>query len=51
MRSGSASTKEPGVKTGREMAMRDKVEHIIRNLDGKIAEGKSDGHDPRNIPG
>ncbi|WAP50683.1 hypothetical protein OL239_11665 [Arthrobacter sp. ATA002] len=36
---------------GRAAARQDKDEHIIRNLDGTIAEKNSYGHDPRSIPG
>lgn len=48
---GQAGTKEEAVHLGRDAARQDKVEHIIRNLDGTIAEKNSYGHDPRNIPG
>ncbi|MFZ5848916.1 MAG: DUF2188 domain-containing protein [Actinomycetota bacterium] len=44
-------TKEQAVAEGRAMAQDLKVEHIIKNLDGKIAERNSYGNDPRNIPG
>lgn len=44
-------TKEQAVAEGRAMAQDLKVEHIIKNLDGKIAEHNSYGKDPRNIPG
>lgn len=44
-------TKEQAVAEGRAMAQDLKVEHIIKNLDGKIAERNSYGKDPRNIPG
>ena len=36
---------------GRDYARAHKVEHIIRNLDGRIGERNTYGHDPRNIPG
>ena len=36
---------------GREYARAHKVEHIIRNLDGRTGERNTYGHDPRNIPG
>jgi hypothetical protein len=44
-------TKEEAEKAGRQRALNDKVEHIIRNLDGTIGERKSYGNDPRNVPG
>ncbi|MEV7552955.1 DUF2188 domain-containing protein [Amycolatopsis sp. NPDC089917] len=44
-------TKEEAVEAGREMAKERKVEHVIRNQDGTIAEKHSYGHDPRDIPG
>lgn len=44
-------TKAAAVGAGRQVAMFRKVEHIIRNMDGKIDERNSYGHDPRNIPG
>ena len=48
---GSADTKDEAVATGRDRAKADKVEHIIRNLDGQIGERNSYGNDPRDIPG
>jgi hypothetical protein len=48
---GNHEHKDDAVKEGRERAKRDKVEHIIRNLDGTIHERSSYGHDPRNIKG
>jgi hypothetical protein len=48
---GTFDTKEPAVEAGRTLARERKVEHFIRNLDGKIGERNSYGHDPRNIPG
>jgi uncharacterized protein DUF2188 len=44
-------TKAPAVQAGRQMAEARKVEHIIRNLDGTIAQRNSYWNDPRNIPG
>jgi hypothetical protein len=44
-------TKEEAVSAGRDMARSRKVEHIIRNMDGKIADRSTYGHDPRDIPG
>jgi hypothetical protein len=48
---GVHDTKDEAVRVGRDEARERKVEHIIRNLDGTIAERNSYGHDPRNIPG
>ena len=47
----SHPTKSEAQAAGREYARSHKVEHIIRNLDGRIAERNTYGHDPRNIPG
>ncbi|WP_156251023.1 DUF2188 domain-containing protein [Pseudactinotalea terrae] len=44
-------TKEEAVEAGRAAAQRDGVEHLIKNLDGTIAEKNSYGNDPRDIPG
>jgi Uncharacterized protein conserved in bacteria (DUF2188) len=44
-------TKDEATQAGRDMARARKVEHIIKNMDGTIAERNSYGHDPRNIPG
>lgn len=48
---GSYPTKSEAQAAGRDEARARKVEHIIRNLDGRIAERNTYGHDPRNIPG
>ena len=48
---GEHERKEDAVRAGREEAKSNRVEHIIRNLDGTIGERNSYGHDPRNIPG
>ena len=48
---GSYQTKVEARTAGREYARAHKVEHIIRNLDGRIGERNTYGHDPRNIPG
>ncbi|MGY4541165.1 hypothetical protein ACVWY0_001074 [Arthrobacter sp. UYNi723] len=45
------STKDEAVAAGREAAKTDKVEHVIKNQDGQIAEKNSYGNDPRNVPG
>jgi hypothetical protein len=47
----TAATKDEAVKAGRERAQVDAVEHIIKNLDGRIHERNSYGHDPRNVRG
>jgi hypothetical protein len=44
-------TKEEAAMAARQRAMNDKVEHIVRNMDGTIGERNSYGNDPRNIPG
>lgn len=48
---GSYRTKAEAVTAGRDLARERKVEHIIKNQDGQIAERNSYGNDPRNIPG
>ena len=48
---GTYPVKADAVAAGRDEARSRKVEHIIRNLDGRIAERSTEGHDPRNIPG
>jgi hypothetical protein len=48
---GAGDTKAEAVTKGREAAMKDGVEHVIRNMDGQIAEKNSYGNDPRNVPG
>jgi hypothetical protein len=48
---GPHSTRAEAIAAGREEARSRKVEHIIHNMDGTIAERNSYGHDPRNIPG
>lgn len=44
-------TKERAVEAGRDLARRLRVEHIIKNQDGSIAERNSYGNDPRDVPG
>ena len=44
-------TKEWAQAAGRRCAMDRKIEHIIKNENGQIAERNSYGHDPRNIRG
>ena len=48
---GSYPTKSVAQAAGRDEARARKVEHIIRNLDGRIGERNTYGHDPRDIPG
>ncbi len=48
---GLADTKEAAAAIGRSVAKAEKVEHIIRNLDGTIGERNSYGYDPRNVRG
>jgi hypothetical protein len=48
---GEHDRKDDAVRVGRDEARERKVEHIIRNLDGTIAERNTYGHDPRDIPG
>lgn len=47
----SGGTKADQVAKGRAEAQSRKVEHIIKNENGQIAERNSYGHDPRNTPG
>jgi len=44
-------TKEEAVAAGRDAAQVAKVEHVIKNQDGRIGEKFSYGNDPRNVPG
>jgi hypothetical protein len=48
---GTFRTKEEAQAAGRQYALAHKVEHFIRNLNGRIGERNTYGHDPRNIPG
>jgi len=48
---GSYDDKATAVAEGRDIAKDHKVEHIIKNLDGTIADRSTYGHDPRDIPG
>lgn len=48
---GVSDTKAEAVAMGRETALRDGVEHIIKNIDGTIGERNSYGNDPRRFPG
>jgi uncharacterized protein DUF2188 len=47
----SGGTKADQIVEGRDRARTDKVEHIIKDENGRIAERHSYGHDPRNVPG
>ncbi|MEV8609566.1 DUF2188 domain-containing protein [Amycolatopsis sp. NPDC051373] len=47
----SHATKKDAASKGRDMARERKVEHFIRNQDGRIGERNTYGHDPRSIPG
>lgn len=48
---GNYATKETAIAAGRELAMRNKSEHVIHGLDGQIHERSSYGHDPRDTRG
>ena len=47
----SGGTKAEQTGEGRDRALSDRVEHIIKDENGQIAERHSYGHDPRNVPG
>lgn len=49
--SNTARTKAEAEAAGRQMAKDRKVEHIIKNLDGRIAQRNSYGNDPRTSEG
>ena len=44
-------TKREAIDAARQMSQREGAELKIKNLDGKIAQSDSHGHDPKNIPG
>ena len=44
-------TKADAQAAGREMAIDRKVEHYIKNMDGKIGQKNSYGNDPRSSKG
>jgi len=44
-------TKAEAEAAGRRTASREKVEHLIQNRDGQIAERNSYGNDPARIKG
>lgn len=47
----TADTKERAEAAGRAEAMELKVEHVIKNRDGSIAERSTHGRGPRDIEG
>lgn len=47
----TATTREEGVREGRDRARELHVEHIIRGEDGRIHQRNSYGHDPRTSHG
>jgi Uncharacterized protein conserved in bacteria (DUF2188) len=48
---GKHRTKQEAVKAARERAKREKTEHVVHNLDGKIGSRNSYGSDPRRSRG
>jgi hypothetical protein len=44
-------TREEAAAAGRWLAREAGVEHIVRNVDGSIAERESYGHDSHDVPG
>jgi hypothetical protein len=44
-------TKTEAEAAGRKTAMREKVEHLIQNRDGKVSERNSYGNDPARLKG
>ncbi|WP_435744866.1 DUF2188 domain-containing protein [Nocardioides sp. SYSU DS0663] len=48
---GEYDIKETAVAEGRAEAMDRQVEHLIRDLDGRIGARNSYGNDPHSIPG
>lgn len=49
--SSTHSTKKEAQEAGRAMAKDRKVEHVIKNMDGKIGKRNSYGNDPKDIKG
>lgn len=49
--SGGHRTEAAAVDAGREIARSRKVEHIIKNENGQIAERNGYGNDPRDVRG
>jgi hypothetical protein len=48
---GEYDVKATAVAIGHDEAVRRKVEHIVRNLDGSIGERNSHRHDRPEVPG
>lgn len=48
---GEYATKHEAVAAGRDHARELKVEHIVRDLDGRIGDRSTYGQDPRDIRG
>jgi hypothetical protein len=46
-----AATKAEAQALGRDRAMKDRVEHVVQDMDGAISQRRSYGPDPRNVPG
>ncbi|MDK9723131.1 MAG: DUF2188 domain-containing protein [Rhodospirillales bacterium] len=44
-------TKQDAVDCGREVSRNQETELRIHNLDGKVGQSDSHGHDPRNVKG
>lgn len=44
-------TRAAAVGAGQQVAMLRRVEHIVRNMDGRIDDRNSYGSDHRNVPG
>jgi uncharacterized protein DUF2188 len=48
---GEYDVRATAVAVGHDEAVRRKVEHILRNLDGTVADRNSHRQDPRDTPG
>jgi hypothetical protein len=48
---GNYQTKDRAIEAGRDLARDLKVEHIVRNQDGTIADRSTYGRDPRDVKG
>lgn len=48
---GTHGTRAEAAAAGRTIARARRVEHIVRDLHGRIGDRSSYGHDPRDIPG
>ncbi|WP_309103085.1 DUF2188 domain-containing protein [Microbacterium sp.] len=44
-------TRAEAAAAGREVARARQVEHLVRDLEGRIGDRSTYGHDPRSIPG